>query len=115
MSLDLNIVADTAVTDLQNAIDVLTARRGRRDVDEDEIDAKVEALQAKQTEVRDLTLARIVESPENQAAIAALNAAAARLTKTAGEMAAVAAILDKASDTVDAATSVVSAIGNLKV
>lgn len=113
MTVDLNRVADAAIADLQKSIDALTASSGHPGVDEDALDRAVEALEAKQAEISDLTLAAIEESPENAAAIAALNAAAERLSRTAQEMGKVARALDKATGVVDSATSLIGAIGGL--
>lgn len=107
---DPNVVAQAGIDHLQDAIDALNALELRPGADIPGIDEKIKLLIAKQEALRDQALQQIEDNPDNQAAIAAMNAAAATLKATAGTIASVATALTDAAAVVSAAASLIAAV-----
>ncbi len=78
--------------------------------DIDGITAKIRAIVAEQTDLRCLALTTLEDSPENKAAIDALNNAAANLNKEAANIKDTATALTAAANVVDAASSLITSL-----
>jgi len=109
-TIDPNLVASAGIDQLQSAINVLNALKHGQNPDIQAIDAKILALEDKQTALRDQVLRQIEDSPENQTAIAQMNSAAAALKSAADEMTADATALSEAAAVVSAAASLITAL-----
>ncbi len=109
MTVDFNAIANQGVNDLQTAIGNLNKLKRQPGADIPRLIAKIEALQAQQTNLRTMALVSAEESPENQAAIAAINAVATDLKSEAENITSVAAAFNTADKVmgyaVDLATS----------
>jgi 2',3'-cyclic-nucleotide 2'-phosphodiesterase (5'-nucleotidase family) len=109
-TIDPNQVASDGVAHIQSAIDKLNTLKLDPNADFPAIDAKIHALEEKQTDLLDQTLKQIEDSPENHAAIAQMNAAAAALKRAADEMTADATALNQAAAVVSAAAGLITSL-----
>jgi uncharacterized protein YicC (UPF0701 family) len=107
---DLNAIATTAIADLQTAINALNAQRRQPGADTAAIDSQISALEDQQQGVRDLALQQVEADPRTQAALDAINAAAAQLSQEAAQMAAITTALNQAAQVVNTATTLVTAL-----
>ena len=110
-TVDLNAVATAAIANLQVAIDKLNALKRQPGADFAKFTAQIEALEDRQADLRTLTLALIESSPENQAAITAVNGAATKLHTEAGNITSVANALNTAARVISCAADLFSALG----
>lgn len=110
-TVDLNAVATAAIANLQKAIDKLNALKRQPGADIGKFTAQIEALEERQADLRTLALASIESSPENQAAIAAVNGSAAKLQTEAGNITTVANALNTAAQIVTCAADLFAALG----
>lgn len=104
-----NQTATAAIQILQVSIQTLNSLLTQPDADIDSINAKIRALVAEQTDLRCLALTTLEDSPENQAAIAALNTASANLTSEAQNIKDIATAINAAAKVISAASSLISA------
>jgi hypothetical protein len=102
---DPNAVAAAAITDLQTAIDSLSAMPQTPAITQ-----QINNLQSKQTALQTQALRTIEDSPANQAAIKTMNDAAAALNAEAGNITSVATALTTAAKVVSAAASLITAL-----
>jgi len=111
MAIDLNAVATAAIADIQTAINNLNAVRRQNGADVAGILVKIEALEQKQADLRTLALQSVENSPENQAAVKVVNAAATSLKSEAANITTVANALITAQQVIGDAADLFSALG----
>ena len=107
---DLNDVASKGIQDLQDSIDKLNGLMNQPGADIPGIATQIEALQAKQTDLRDMALGTIQATEADRDAIAAVTAAAVSLSKEASKIKDAASALTTAIKVVSAAGSLVTAL-----
>jgi len=109
MAVDFNAIAANAVQNLQTYIDKLNILKVQPGANIVALVAQIESLQAQQANFRTLALVSAEESPANQTAIAAVNAAATNLKHEAGNIASLASALTTAARVVGCATDLAKA------
>jgi septal ring factor EnvC (AmiA/AmiB activator) len=105
-----NDVAKKGITDIQGAIDRLTAQQQQPGADIPGIDAQINALQQNQQDLRNQALRTIEDSDANKQAIAAMNAAAAGLTTEASKIKDLATALTGVAKVATAAASLITSL-----
>lgn len=108
--IDPNEVASAGIQDLQKAINTLAAMIPLKNANIPGINAKIDALQAQQADLRNQALRTIEDLDENKRAIARMNAAAALLRHEAGNITSVANALTDAAKVVNTAVALMAAL-----